>query len=417
MIVILADDLTGASDAAAQFAQRGYDTRLCIDHGQIDSCAEVIALTADNRHVTSKNAYEAARTTLLPFTHSLSRLFIKIDSTMRGPILAHIAGALSVFDDSCPAHPAGGGQALICPAYPEMGRQVIDQVVLIDQVPVAQTAIGDDPVTTVSSSNMPEMLGCERFAGRTQHSSKIGEISVVPLTPNGDWTTTLGEALAAGVRVATADAATRQDLMDIADALTKFPEIVPVGSAGLAQECARIWTNANPVVSEPASHDLTPTVVLISSCHPASKIQLDSFLAHQPPRTVVLTSGNADSLGTRISDADVVIVVRPEERTEQATDLAGLLGRATAYLARNINAQSLILVGGDGARATLDSLGVTELRVNEPVAEGIGSMTALDGLPGVLVVTKAGGFGGPDALTTMVIHCQGFIPPDDKEKL
>jgi len=450
MIVILADDLTGASDAAAPFATRGYKTSLRCRPGMPHAPVDVCSFTADNRHLPPSEAYEAARLALLPVTDSLSRLFIKIDSTMRGSVLAHILGAMSVLPENY-----GNGHsplmAVACPAYPEMGRQVIDQVVLVDGAPLAETAMADDPVTMVQNSKMADVVGSAHFwapeACRTYHSSGIqGNEQVVALKSHGDWGETLGQALAEGVRVATVDAATREDLADLADGLAKYPQIVPVGSAGLAAECARIWAGDFQQKTESSSIADTlsavnppqagsPTVVLISSCHPTSKAQLDSYLADDHGRTVVLspdlsTASDPGSLALWIDSADLrnadtVIVVHPEERTSNpvlAVNLAGILGAAAATLARRIRAGALVLVGGDGAGATLTNLGITELTVNTPLAEGIGSAIATNGLPGVLVVTKAGGFGGPEALTRMMAYCRKYvmrdqIGPCDKEVL
>ena len=456
MIVILADDLTGASDAAAQFAARGYATALRLQPGPPYEPVDVCSYTADNRHLSPQEAYEAARITVLPVADSLSHLFVKIDSTMRGPVLAHILGAMSVchVGGVVPCQPGKAANssnecssrmAVVCPAYPEMGRQVIDQIVLVDGTPLAETAMADDPVTMVQNSKMAEMLGSVHSGGleayETQHlSENRGKEQVVALKSEGDWGETLGQALNDGVRVATVDAATREDLADLADGLAKYPEIVPVGSAGLAAECARIWakdlsqTPESPSVVNPP-HPGSPTVVLISSCHPASKAQLDSYLAHDHGRTVVVspdlsTASDPDSLALWIDSADLrnadtVIVVRPEERTSNpvlAANLANILGAATATLARRILAGTLVLVGGDGAGATLKNLGITELTVNTPLDEGIGSAIAVDGFPGVLIVTKAGGFGGPEALTCMLDYCRKHVTRDqmgpcDKEVL
>ena len=487
MIVILADDLTGANDTAVQFATAGYDTRLVLGPTEVDQSAEVYALTADNRQLTGQAAYEAARETLLPFASVLKRLYIKIDSTMRGPVAAHIAGAMSVWELCPKSHgdldadreqneftryaegkeevearsaehgsivsPCQHGKtsdfdkdrsssmALVCPAYPEMGRQVVDQIVLVDGVPLAQTAFANDPVTTITTSNIVEMLENVRPEApevcKTQHSGANRKINVVPLQSHGDWVRTLSEAVADGVRMATADtvqmatadAATHEDLVELADALAQFPQIVPVGSAGLARECARVWADGRAAggsgPGESQAPDIAtkhhPTVVLISSCHPASEAQLDAFLATKPPRTLLLapdleTVANPNTLTEwaenqtgRITNVDTIIVQRPSERASDpqiATEVALHLAGITASLARHYEAGALILVGGDGARATLASLGVKELAVVDSVAEGMPAAIARDGLPGTLVVTKAGGFGSADALTAMVIHCQ-----------
>src|SRR5262245_40280454 len=77
---------------------------------------DVLAIDLDVRERAATEAHAAAFAAAQRFGPS-ARLFLKIDSTLRGPIAALIDGAL-----------AGSGleQALVAPAFPEQGREVID---------------------------------------------------------------------------------------------------------------------------------------------------------------------------------------------------------------------------------------------------------------------------------------------------
>jgi uncharacterized protein YgbK (DUF1537 family) len=61
------------------------------------------------------------------------------------------------------------------------------------------------------------------------------------------------------------------------------------------------------------------------------------------------------------------------------------------------------LIGGDGARAALARLGASGIRIEDSVVEGIPRGVIVGGTAdGLRVFTKAGGFGGEDALVRAV---------------
>ena len=82
-----------------------------------------------------------------------------------------------------------------------------------------------------------------------------------------------------------------------------------------------------------------------------------------------------------------------------ATIVASMVSRGLA--------RTLILLGGDGADATLDALGVKHLRVIRSVVEGV-PVAEAEGRDGqrFIVVTKAGGFGDENTLITIAGRLQ-----------
>jgi D-threonate/D-erythronate kinase len=82
---------------------------------------------------------------------------------------------------------------------------------------------------------------------------------------------------------------------------------------------------------------------------------------------------------------------------------ARALARACSIAAIEIEPAGLFLTGGSTARACLLELGVSGLRLeHEPlpgIAAGVAIGGAWDGRP---VITKAGGFGAPDAMRRLV---------------
>ncbi|HET9468304.1 MAG TPA: four-carbon acid sugar kinase family protein, partial [Vicinamibacterales bacterium] len=145
MLALIADDLTGAGDASVQFAKRGWDVFLALDVRLKPDTTEnsVVALTTDSRALTNDAAqqltFDALRTLM---DAGADRVFLKIDSTMRGSVRGQVGGALDAWRTR---HP--DARAVVCPAYPRMGRTVAAGRLLVHGQPVDRTAIGRDPVT------------------------------------------------------------------------------------------------------------------------------------------------------------------------------------------------------------------------------------------------------------------------------
>ncbi|MCX8998179.1 four-carbon acid sugar kinase family protein [Rhizobiaceae bacterium BDR2-2] len=119
-LCIIADDLTGALDAAAPFAGRGLKTAVAFDRGAVAdalaSHADIIAVTTGSREIAPDDAASrvAEVHAALP---AETPVFKKVDSRMKGHVAAELA-ALGV-----------PGRFLVAPAIPDFGRIVRDGAV------------------------------------------------------------------------------------------------------------------------------------------------------------------------------------------------------------------------------------------------------------------------------------------------
>ena len=161
------------------------------------------------------------------------------------------------------------------------------------------------------------------------------------------------------------------------------PSIVPVGSGGLAEALAANWFGELPV-----PHDgLLPKgknsriLLQVSSLNPVSHAQIDRLTTAFP---------------------EVVVISAPAERSDSAAVSANL-AQAFAQKVERESWDVFGLIGGDGARATLERLGASGIRIVDSLLEGIPLGIVVGGrADGTLVFTKAGGFGAEDALVRAV---------------
>jgi uncharacterized protein YgbK (DUF1537 family) len=325
-LAIIADDLTGAMDAAAPFAERGLDVQLVLSDAAIASplTGDVLAIDTHSRHLPPAEAAAAVARCLAALPPGMP-LFKKIDSTLRGAIVEEIRAASS-----------GHGRIIIAPAVPRQGRTVSGGQVFIDDVRLDVTESGGD------ARRRP-------FAG-----SLIAALAPLPCVMP--------------------DCATESDLMAIARAAPA--DALLVGAAGLAEAVAQIrFGDAKPA----ALATLTGPALFIAGS-----------------RTAITAEQLARLRQTR---AGASIVTPPAAPEADADAVAQRLARQAIERLRSVNAGALVLIGGDAARAVLDALGVVRLRVHGHVIPAIPWGEAEIAGRAVIIATKAGGFGTPDALS------------------
>ncbi|MDB6454567.1 four-carbon acid sugar kinase family protein [Falsirhodobacter sp. 20TX0035] len=131
LLAIIADDLTGALDAAAPFAGRGLRVEVALSAEVVPeavaSGAQVISVSTRSREVPADAARAAVATALAGLPPG-TRLFKKVDSRLKG----NIAAELGAFPE---------GPALAAPAIPDFGRVVQNGCVcgfgVAEPIPVA----------------------------------------------------------------------------------------------------------------------------------------------------------------------------------------------------------------------------------------------------------------------------------------
>jgi uncharacterized protein YgbK (DUF1537 family) len=221
--LLIADDLTGACDAAAPFAARGRRSVVLLDPSADPGDAHVIAVSTDSRDATPAQVAPAmAATWARVAAHSARVLFKKIDSTLRGNTALEIHAALDAF---------GCRAAVVCPAFPAMRRVVSD---------------GHLKITSASDFgpiHLETHLRCAHV--------KAGEIRA---------------ALERGERVVSLDAGCDADLDQLtAEILAIEGQILWTGSAGLAAALARSIGGGSTVAPKPPC--ASPVLFCIGSNH------------------------------------------------------------------------------------------------------------------------------------------------------
>jgi uncharacterized protein YgbK (DUF1537 family) len=287
--------------------------------------------------------------------------FKKIDSTLRGPIGAEVDALMRA---------AGLATAIVCPAFPAQRRVVMDRALLVAGSPVAATPIVRDPTFPAGGgSSVVDLL-------RPQLDRALAWIQLDQMRAGVDALTARVRRLSGTAIVA--DAETDADLDALVEAaLAVTPQPLLVGSAGLGRALAARLGLLGERVELPAG---ARRLVIAGSMHPATRRQIKEARA-----------------------AGLTVLATPERAAADRTEVLGrLIEQAVAALERE--AWDLVVVtGGETAVALWSALGIDRVEVTGAPAPGLALGTIrLPGREPLAVLTKAGAFGPPDLLVTLL---------------
>jgi D-threonate/D-erythronate kinase len=338
-LAILADDLTGALDAAAPFLRDGKRVLIATSPAHIARALaaepDVIAVNCSSREGSEAQAV-AATIAALTELKSVPRLFKKIDSRLKGHVIAELACLL--------AH-RSYSEVILCPAIPEMGRI-------------------------------------------QQGGQLFGQGIPTPIR--------LPSEIQGGQRLCIPDASTEAEIDQILQTVTTTSLLV--GARGLSAGLARQLSPGKPTpfplpLPQPlalaiGSRDpiTLAQVAALLAAHETATICAPDGISHQLPPTAPLALFQTTKGSTGATSAEVTAAF--------ATCFAALwvTGR-----------KSLLLSGGESASAILAEMGVTVLELLGEALPGLPVSRPLDSADAPLIITKSGGFGGADTLCRLLL--------------
>ena len=144
--VVVADDLTGATDTGLQFSKIGLRTKVYFDPPLSPGSCDVIAITTESR---ARPADEARRRVAQAGTRirswNVRHVYKKIDSTMRGNIGAELESLAGALDRRL---------VVLAPSFPANGRTVHNGRLFVNGVPLAESEFGCER-SIVASTSLP----------------------------------------------------------------------------------------------------------------------------------------------------------------------------------------------------------------------------------------------------------------------
>lgn len=205
--IIIADDMTGSNVSNSLLAKDGFRVGTISNIENLDAYKEYDALGihTDSRGMEEKQAYEAVKQKMDLLKHVDTEFFTKrIDSTLRGNNGAELEAMLDSLDDD--------RVAIVVPAFPDSGKIVIGNYMLVDGIPLELTDVRNDPTSPIKTSRVMNI-----FKDQTDRN-----IAVISMETILEGTEAIKDTLLAvrenGAEIILVDATRNEDIDNIAKA-------------------------------------------------------------------------------------------------------------------------------------------------------------------------------------------------------
>lgn len=358
MIVVVADDFSGAAEVAGWAVAHGWHAELQTQFSR-STDAPLIVLDADTRSRSPSAA--AARFESLAAAVRAAQpdgVFQKIDSVLRG----HVALEAAAF-----ARGLGKARVVLAPANPSRGRVVRHGRYFIHDAPLDQTSFARDPEYPRRSSSVRELLG------------------------------------------EPPDSATPLIVPDIASAADLHACLALLDDASLPAGAADFFA-AWLAQRTPPPGDSTPPLPLefaarrLLVCGSPAAIaggRIDASRAHQIE--VFIADGPLDQLATSLREAlsqRGAALLTLETADADLPELRRRLERLTASAAAlipHLGPLDVLVEGGATAGALVHALGVGRFRAAPQIAPGVAPLEPVSGAAWRLVC-KPGSYDWPEGV-------------------
>lgn len=343
--IVVADDLTGALDSGVEFANVGLHVIVATKPEALDGALaenpDILVINTASREGTARNAFDVHAQLRKRFDAFFpARMFKKVDSRLKGNIAAEISGLIG---DTV------GVEVLCASAIPDMGR--------------------------ICVNGMLTGQGIEHPIDVTSRLEGVNGKITIP------------------------DCRSDQDLIEAVK--SSCGSTLMVGARGLAAAIAR------PLKAEGFQSTLSSTLKghvfsFIGSRDPITVAQVDHLHASSKERYRHIEAANGDLCEPFEAIPSHALLQLTKGKTAEDARLVGdrFVKLAARFLAEK-NHQTILACGGETAQGLLDLLNIQQLEIKGELFPGVPvSAAQLDGWPFSLI-TKSGGFGGPDLLTKL----------------
>lgn len=418
-IGIIADDLTGANDTALQFLNRGCNTQILFDYTTVPpsvGCTQAWAISTETRNKKADAAVKIAATAakMMQQNFNIVHFYKKMDSTLRGNVGQEAQAVLQTLNWNA---------VVVAPAFPTEGRTTVGGYHLLKGMPLERTEFARDPQSPITESHIPTLL-----KQQVDNQEIVAHIELMTVMQGaGPILMKLHELIKNNKKIISIDAVTTTDMEQIALAIEKSTyNILPCGSAGLAQALSKFWL---PEVKHQHITKVLPPLpifVVSGSATTVTQNQIKKLIESDELEinNVELTPAQIlsepdDEIISRISgylakNEIVLVHSAPNKETidetlkyaeEKGIHIENIHSVVTDYLAnltkKVLEKQNaiLVLVGGETSYKCCNSIDSKHLQLIDEVEPAI--PLCLDH-KAQWIVTKSGNLGNPNTLINIL---------------
>ncbi|MCY3756601.1 MAG: four-carbon acid sugar kinase family protein, partial [Acidobacteria bacterium] len=350
-LAVIADDLTGSCDTAAQFTRYGMRVAMTgASAPELGLDLDLLVVNTASRGLPVEGARRVAGRAARSLLTSGSRpVYKKIDSTLKGPWCQELAAVMAVVRPDL---------AIVAPAFPAWGRTTRGGKLLLDGRPAHLRSVRGAGASGIDSGDLLGRLRAE--FGSQAELLRRDLLRRAPAVVEQRIRT----AFRKGHRVLLFDIESDSDLESLALTGRRLDEAVLwVGSAGLARFLPLSWGQAPTRAASSGPEAPGPVLLICGSLNPVNRAQLERLGRRGLASVTSLWDEDTDSpphLENKLKPAlealarkqSVALCLRLEQRIRSRSHLQRLqqaLQSAAARLLETGGLGATILVGGDTA--------------------------------------------------------------------
>lgn len=405
-LLILADDLTGALDSGVQPAQAGLKTLITYEASydilQKHPDVQVFVIDAETRHMSPEGAYQktyelAAQARCQGF----EIIYKKSDSTLRGNIGGELAALLDAVN---------GKRLFFAPAYPRLNRTTVGGIQYVDGVPLARTVYAKDPLNPVTKSAVKEII------------AEQTDIPVISTAKDGLSRAICRADNPAGREIVVIDAENDEDLRQIGRRLAGGKNLLLAGSSGFSATLPGFLGRAK--VKQEEKMAPRRALVLCGSLNESSLEQVRRAadtgillltLSPDQLRKDDINSAAGEQFLRRLSrlyETENCVILQTGTKPasggpDASLEIAGAVGQLAGQVIEKLALDMAVVFGGDTLLGVAGALKGSVIEPQKEILPGVvQSVLTWEGKT-LGLVSKAGGFGGPDTLI-QILRCYGM---------
>lgn len=392
----IADDFTGASDAASFLAKEGVKTVLCNgipekEEQFEDADAIVIALKTRTME-TGKAVAESLAAVKWLKQHGAGQIYVKycstFDSTREGNIGPVMDALLEEYEVP---------YSVLCPSLPVNGRTVENGKLYVNGVPLAESPMKNHPLTPMWDSEIKNLMEAQ---------SKYECLNLYDSTETDEvkkWAEKKKHFYVIP------DYKETEDAKRIVDLFGELP--VLSGGSGLLEELAHKYVRINSE-KEKAEGTFGKALLLAGSCSVATRGQIAYIrgkgipMMKMDPLKLLDGTQTEEELWNFVAGHDAEVLLYSSDDPENVKEVqkigkekaAEILEKTTADIAKRAvenGVSRIIVAGGETSGAVTKALGYHSYKIGESVAPGVPVMIPNENAD-VRLVLKSGNFGKED---------------------
>ena len=231
-IGIIADDLTGANGTGVRFSKQGFTAATIVYTEETPDFQDInaICFDTDSRYRSDDDIVHRITNAMSHFQSWGAEIYCKrIDSTVRGNIGLEIDTMLDKLGND--------SVAFLVASFPDTGRISSGGYLLVNNIPVHETDVANDPQRPITESYVPNII-------QRQSKHKVVHVSLDKVLSGIDvLKDTFTEQIHEGTRIIVVDAVTDDHIEVIANAMAEIPNIplVPADPGPLSVAYAKAY--------------------------------------------------------------------------------------------------------------------------------------------------------------------------------